>query len=130
VGVLVLRARAGLNRGARSGWGSALAQGQALSILERLYRLAHKASYLKGIVRALKQLRTPVAKGGLSRRLEGGIYFEEYPTRAVNFSLNGDLQTLLGVYDVDDLVPAAQTLFTQAVRTVADNLDRFDSHAV
>jgi hypothetical protein len=30
---------------------------------------------------------------------------------------------------VADLVPAAQTLFTEAVRTVADNLARFDSHA-
>ena len=111
------------------GWGSALAQGQALSLLERVYRVTHKRSYLRAIERALRPLRTPVAKGGLSRRLEGGIYFEEYPTGAVNFSLNGDLQTLIGVYDVADLVPAAHALFTQAVSTVAHNLARFDSHA-
>jgi heparosan-N-sulfate-glucuronate 5-epimerase len=111
------------------GWGSALAQGQAMSLLERVYRRTHKASYLKAIQHALKPLQTPVSKGGLGRRLDNGIYFEEYPTHAVNFSLNGDLQTLIGVYDVADLVPAAQTLFTRAVRTVADNLGAFDSHA-
>ena len=111
------------------GWGSALAQGQAMSLLERVYRLTHKASYLKAIMHALKALQTPVAKGGLSRRFDNGIFFEEYPTRAINFSLNGDLQTLIGVYDVADLAPAAQTLFTRAIRTVADNLGRFDSHA-
>ena len=111
------------------GWGSALAQGQAMSLLERVYRRTHKAAYLTAIERALKPLQTPVTKGGLGRSFDHGIYFEEYPTRAVNFSLNGDLQTLIGVYDVADLVPAAQSLFTRAVRTVADNLAQFDSHA-
>jgi len=33
------------------------------------------------------------------------------------------------LYDVADLVPAAQTLFTKAVRTAAADLARFDSHA-
>jgi hypothetical protein len=111
------------------GWGSALAQGQAMSLLERVYRRTHEAAYLTAIERALKPLQTPVTKGGLGRSFDRGIYFEEYPTRAVNFSLNGDLQTLIGVYDVADLVPAAQSLFTRAVRTVADNLAQFDSHA-
>ena len=111
------------------GWGSALAQGQAMSLLERVYRRTHKASYLTAIKRGLKPLQTQVSKGGLGRSFDNGIYFEEYPTRAVNFSLNGDLQTLIGVYDVADLVPPAQTLFTRAIRTVADNLGRFDSHA-
>ena len=129
VGVLVLRARARLYRDARAGWGSALAQGQAMSLLERVYRRHAQGVLPDGDQARPEALQTPVAKGGLSRRFDNGIYFEEYPTRAVNFSLNGDLQTLIGVYDVADLVPAAQTLFTRAIRTVADNLARFDSHA-
>ena len=100
-----------------------------MSLLERVYRRTHKASYLTAIERALKPLQTPVTKGGLGRSFDNGIYFEEYPTRTINFSLNGDLQTLIGIYDAADLVPAAQTLFTRAVRTVADNIGRFDSHA-
>ena len=111
------------------GWSSSLAQAQGLSLLERVYRRTHGATYLKAIERAIKPLRVSVGKGGLSRRYHGRLFFEEYPTAQINFSFNGDLQTLIGLYDADDLVPAAKSLFSRGVKTVAANLAVFDSHA-
>ena len=111
-----------------SGWSSALAQAQAFSLLERVYRVTRDPAYLRAITRGLTPLDEPVARGGLNRLYRGGIIFEEYPTRAVNFSLNGDLQTLLGLYDIDDLVPLAHSLFIRGVASVARDLPSFDSH--
>lgn len=111
------------------GWASALAQGQALSLLGRVYRHDHVVRYLNAIRSALAPLNTPVPRGGLKRAYDGGIFFEEYPTKQINFSLNGDLQTLIGLYDVSDLVPLAKSLFSNAVATIARSLPTFDSHA-
>lgn len=111
------------------GWASALAQGQALSLLERIYRETHNAKYLRVIRSGLAPLHTPVARGGLERRFADGIIFEEYPTKQINFSLNGDLQTLIGLYDVSDLVPRGRSLFAQGLSTLVRSLGIFDSHA-
>lgn len=70
-----------------------------------------------------------MARGGLERAYNGGFFFEEYPTKQINLSLNGDLQTLIGLYDVSDLVPLAKSLFSNAAATVARSLPTFDSNA-
>lgn len=112
-----------------SGWGSALAQAQALSLLERVYRHSHDKAYLKAIERGIVPLTRSVAQGGFSRYYRGRLFFEEYPTPQINFSFNGDLQTLLGLYDVDELIPRAQKLFDRGVKAIAADLPVFDSHA-
>jgi heparosan-N-sulfate-glucuronate 5-epimerase len=120
---------AGSSQTLAPGWASSLAQAQALSLLGRVYRRTHHAAYLRAIERGLPPLDESVAKGGLNRYYHGGLFFEEYPTKLINFSFNGDLQTLLGLYDVDDIVPPARSLFTRGVKTIAGDLPVFDSHA-
>ena len=110
------------------GWSSSLAQAQALSLLERVYSVTHDPSYLRAIENGLVPLERSVAHGGLTHQFRGRIIFEEYPTKAINFSFNGDLQTLLGLYDVDTLVPAAHSLFQRGVVSVAGDLAIFNSH--
>jgi hypothetical protein len=110
------------------GWSSSLAQAQALSLLERAYAVTHEADYLKAIERGLRPLERRIDQGGLNRVYRGGLIFEEYPTPTINFSFNGDLQTLLGLYDVSGLVPAAQRLFNDGVRSIARDLPTFNSH--
>ena len=62
------------------GWGSALAQGQAISLLERVYRRTHRC-YLTGVERA-HNAPDPGHQGRPRPSFDHGIYFEEYPTRA------------------------------------------------
>ncbi len=109
------------------GWDSALAQGQAISLLERVYRVTHDQAYLTGITRALRPLNRSVAASGLDHWFHGRIIFEEYPTTRINFSFNGDLQTLIGLYDADDLVPLAHSLFERGVASVVRDLPVFNS---
>lgn len=110
----------------RAGWTSALAQGQALSLLGRLYRHTRDRSYLLAIRRGLRPLRRHVNRGGVARWHHGGLYFEEYSTARPDFVLNGHAQALLGLYDVDDLAPAARSLFRRGVRTLVGALPEFD----
>ncbi|MDD4345923.1 MAG: D-glucuronyl C5-epimerase family protein [Desulfitobacteriaceae bacterium] len=80
-------------------WLSALAQGQALSVLARAYREINKSSYLKTGIKALKAFYVPVAAGGLVARLAGGDFFEEYPSEIPSFVLNGFIFALWGLRD-------------------------------
>lgn len=111
----------------KAGWSSALAQGQALSLLGRAYRRWRNPMYLRAIRRGLRPLTRHVKDGGLARWHNGGLYFEEYPTEQPNFVMNGMAQTLLGLYDVADLEPRAQQLFDRGVRTLARSMHEFDA---
>jgi hypothetical protein len=108
-------------------WMSALAQGQAMSLLGRVYRYTGDRTQSRAIERALGPLRQPVRDGGLARWYRRGLFFEEYPDpSALNFVLNGDAQALLGLYDVADIADGATSLFERGVRTLARTLPEFD----
>lgn len=117
---------AGSQQPLQSGWSSALAQGQAMSLLGRAYNRWKDPKYLDAIHRALVPMRTSVPNKGLARWHNGGIYFEEYPTAQKNFVLNGNLQALLGLYDVSDISPVARSLFDRGVQTAARSVGEFD----
>jgi hypothetical protein len=108
-------------------WASALAQGQAISLLTRLYRHTKEQVYLTAAKSALQPLLKPVVEGGLASRYEGTIWLEEYPTTKPIYTLNGFLMTIVGVYDLADLDPAAQTLFEETVATAVKALPAFDT---
>jgi heparosan-N-sulfate-glucuronate 5-epimerase len=111
------------------GWSSGLAQGQAISLLERVYHQHSRARYRRAIHRALRPLERTVEHGGLARHWDGkNLYFEEYPTAEPNFVLNGDAQTLIGLYEAEPLDPVARRLFKAGAAGLANTLHLFDSH--
>ena len=63
------------------GWGSALAQGQALSLLGRGYRHTHATKYLRAIQSGLTALTRPVSRGGFRTRVWRRHSLREYPTK-------------------------------------------------
>jgi hypothetical protein len=111
----------------RRPWSSALAQGQALSLLRRAYHRTGARRYLDAIGRALRPLRISVPRGGLLRRWHGLPFYEEYPTAAApTYVLNGFQQTLLGLYDVADVSPVAARLFGRGIKTLVCMLPLYD----
>ncbi|WP_187387039.1 D-glucuronyl C5-epimerase family protein [Alkalibaculum bacchi] len=90
----------------KPGWVSGMAQGQALNALSRAYRLSNNPKYLKAGDKAVEFLITPTDQGGTMSTLENldpslkdYIFFEEYISTPNNYTLNGYMFTLLGLYD-------------------------------
>ena len=108
-------------------WASALAQGQAISLLRRAYHRTGDHAYLSAARRGVRPLREPVTQGGLLRRWQGLPFYEEYPTRAhPTYVLNGFQQSLLGLHDLADVSPGAQRLFSGGMSALAAALPQYD----
>jgi heparosan-N-sulfate-glucuronate 5-epimerase len=112
----------------RAPWISAMAQGEAASLLARVHAETGDEQYADAAVRALRPLRVASARGGAQALLGGGPFYEEYPTDPPSFVLNGAIFALWGVYDVslrldDDL---AARDFADALDALASNIERWD----
>ncbi|MGZ4410251.1 MAG: D-glucuronyl C5-epimerase family protein, partial [Gaiellaceae bacterium] len=112
-------------------WSSALAQGQAMSLLERVYRLTGQRAYLAAAIRALRPLERPVPDGGLRRCFRGDCrlpFFEEAPTREPSLILNGFMFTLVGLHDLSTVAPhsAAGALYLAGRITLHAALPSYD----
>jgi hypothetical protein len=114
----------------RAPWYSALAQGQGISLLVRASQETGEARYLEAARKAFQAFGRQVAQGGVSYRDEaGGVWFEEYIVRPPSHILNGFLWASWGVYDYALLTKdeEAARLFAEATRTLAANLERYDT---
>lgn len=85
----------------KPGWYSAMAQGQAISVLSRAYKLTNDYKYLKSALMATKPYTIPSSEGGvLAKFLDVFPWYEEYPTTPGSFVLNGFIFSLIGLYDL------------------------------
>jgi heparosan-N-sulfate-glucuronate 5-epimerase len=85
---------------AAPGWLSAMAQGEAISLLLR----AHADSPARGFDAAARDAAKPflrsVEDGGVRRDLAGAPFFEEYATALASFVLNGFIYALWGLWEL------------------------------
>ena len=90
-----------------AGWYSAMAQGQAMSVLTRAYALTGDRRYLEAARRATALLDVPSADGGVLASMYDLPWYEEYPTVPGTFVLNGFIYALIGLHDLRSAVAAA-----------------------
>ena len=81
-------------------WISAMAQGQAASVLVRLHLATGEDRYADGALRVVEPLYVDTPDGGTRAYLDGGPWLEEYPTDPPSFVLNGGIFAMWGLYDV------------------------------
>ncbi len=116
--------------GPRQPWISALAQGQAISLLLRAAQLANTAKYEEACRRAVRAFHHSVDEGGVVQHFpDGSPVFEEYPTVEPSLVLNGHLFAMLGLHDYAEYFgdPAAAALFAQCLAGLKANLARYDT---
>jgi heparosan-N-sulfate-glucuronate 5-epimerase len=114
----------------RRPWYSALAQGQGISVLVRAYKETHEPRYLEAADRAFESFETGIDAGGITYvDEEGNPWFEEYIVRPPTHILNGFIWAMWGVYDyfLATGKESARQLFRNAIRTLTQNLWRYDS---
>ncbi|MDZ7370382.1 MAG: D-glucuronyl C5-epimerase family protein [candidate division KSB1 bacterium] len=81
-------------------WISAMAQGEAISLLLRCCSVNPKEDYLRVSRAAVRVFLYDYAEGGVAAPLaDGTVFFQEYPVEPPVHVLNGGIFALLGVYD-------------------------------
>jgi heparosan-N-sulfate-glucuronate 5-epimerase len=110
------------------GWPSAMAQGEAASLLVRLHRLTGEPSFADAARAAMLPLQVQSREGGAQALLGGAAFPEEYPTDPPSFVLNGAIFALWGVRDTAVALgdPALMASFEAGVDTLAANIHRWD----
>ena len=102
-------------------WISSLAQGQALPLLVRAWKISGDDRYLKSGQTALQSFDVPVADGGVLVFVNGHPFYEEYPTATPTLVLNGFLFALIGLRDFAEATgnEHARRLWVRGERTAA-----------
>ena len=110
-------------------WKSAMAQGEAASLLVRLHGHTGNERFAEAAVAALRPLAVPSVAGGVQAELGGRPFPEEYPTQPPSYVLNGAIFALWGVRDVAVGLgdAAAAELWREGAITLADELHRWDT---
>ncbi len=118
-------------RSLQKGWISAMAQGQAISLLLRAWQLTEDSLYFRSAQEAFSIFRLTLDQGGVSFiESDSSIWFEEYPNRLnPSHVLNGHIWALFGLWDYYRVTndQATKQLFEAGVQAVADQIDRYDT---
>lgn len=115
---------------AKPGWLSAMAQGEAASVLLRAHAITGDAMYLERGRHALEPLKRDMSRGGASTIDRGDVFFEEVAAEPACHILNGHLYAHFGVWEyvrfgfADDELT---TLYHDALRTVERWLPYYDA---
>lgn len=109
-------------------WVSGMAQGEAASLLVRVHGETGEDALAEAALNGLRPLSVPSADGGVEVELEGGPFFEEYPTSPPSMVLNGGIFALWGVRDVAVALGDADAgrLFEAALDALAAGIRRWD----
>lgn len=114
--------------GLKPGWVSAMAQGMAMSVLLRAWRVDDDRKWFECAESALGSFSHGVGEGGVVAMLDDNVFFEEYPSNPPSFVLNGFIRSMTGLYDMYIIGGNSKSgdLFNSAVETLAKKLDLFD----
>jgi len=113
------------------GWVSAMAQGEGVSLLLRVWQDTHDERFFDAASKAYRFMMRPVEEGGtLGAFSDGSPILEEYPLRDSSpYTLNGSIFALWGVRDYA-LVTGdehAAAWFDRLAESLAEHLDRYDT---
>ena len=111
-------------------YGSAMVQGEAISLLVRGYYLFGERAYLDCASYALHPYEVLVKDGGVREEFCGLPFYEEYPTKIPSLVLNGFMFSLFGLYDLSQTdheeAERAGKLFREGTDTLIKLLPLYD----
>ncbi len=116
--------------GPRAPWISAMAQGEAVSLLLRIHQLRPHPAIPDLVRRAVRPFLFDVEERGVQRCFPDGTpVFEEFPTDPPSRVLNGHLFALIGLYDYTTCFEDEEVhqLLQRAVAGLPQNLPRYDT---
>lgn len=114
------------------GWVSSMAQGHALSVFARMHTIDKNPKFIEAGERALALMLRDVSEGGTTTTLadfhpslKRYRFFPEYPSRPIDYTLNGYIFALLGLYDWSQVKDApSREIAAKAFKDGAHTLER------
>jgi hypothetical protein len=112
-------------------WRCGMAQGEAASLLVRVYLETREEEMAHAALLALDPLSRSTSDGGVCALLDDAPWPEEYPTRPPSYVLNGAIFAWWGMRDVAVGLSDsdARSAFESGVAALESNLSRFDTGA-
>lgn len=115
--------------GLKKPWYSAMAQGEAMSVLIRAYHISGNRNYAAAAQKAILPFTLEVSNGGLVNYFNNLPIYEEYPSplRTIGV-LNGFIFSLFGLYDLSRFISdkEAGDLFSKGVNSLKKLLPFYD----
>ncbi len=115
----------------KSGWISAMAQGQAISVLIRAFQTSGKTEYLECAERAIMPLGKTISEGGVVHEFDAeNWWFEEYPSpQNPSHVFNGHVFCLFGIWDLFRVTRNKKhlELFEKGVNSLASQILHYDT---
>lgn len=113
---------------APTGFLSAMAQGEAVSVLLRAAQTTQSDLYLHAAVRAAQPFRYRLENGGVSwTQPRGDVIFEEAAAAPAAHILNGWIFAAWGLFELRPFAPWAGELFDRSIETLLERLPLYDS---
>ena len=115
--------------GIKPPWCSAMAQGEAISVLCRAFKITGKDDYINFAEKALLPFKKEISDGGVRNYFKGIVLYEEFPSDDVTGVLNGFMFSLFGLYDLYLLngSKTAITLFHEGAESIKSLLKYYDT---
>ena len=104
---------------------SSMPQGEAVSLLVRIYKETNEDKYMTCAYKALHFMLSDISEGGVSNHNNGDLIFLEYTHLPV--VLNGWIFAAFGLYDASLIDKSYKENFLQTINTLARYLPKFDS---
>ncbi|MGN8762524.1 D-glucuronyl C5-epimerase family protein [Oribacterium sp. HCP3S3_B9] len=106
---------------------SSMAQGEATSLLLRLYETSKDERYLSAARKAIDFMLLDINNGGTTEYLGEDIFFHEFTHKPV--VLNGWIFSIWGLYDYNLVCGTSETkkIFEKTVQSLVNHLDAFDN---
>lgn len=106
---------------------SSMAQGEATSLLLRVYMNCKNKKYLSSAKKAISFMLLDINEGGTTEYIGGDVFFHEFTHKAV--VLNGWIFSIWGLYDYNIVCGNSDTksVFRQTVYSLMKHLDDFDN---
>jgi heparosan-N-sulfate-glucuronate 5-epimerase len=114
---------------AGAGWCSAMAQGEAISVLLRAARMEPDSGFEDAAERAAEPFKYPIEKGGVTWSDGTETFFEEVANEHAAHILNGCIYAFWGLweYEKSSGAPWAAALLERAAQTLLRWLPRYDT---
>ena len=107
---------------------SAMIQGMAISTLVRAALVTGQNSFIDSAIEALELFQIDVKDGGVSREIDGYVFYEEYPSAKRHHVLNGFYYAIWGLLDLVryNNNATARQLWEEGLKTIVNWLPRYD----